>query len=69
MPKTQLLAVVLDWAGTVANEFRYKPGVANIYVIDREGRIIIHLTGPVTDVAEQELFHAIDRTIKQVPFG
>jgi hypothetical protein len=62
-------SVMLDWGGTVVNQFRYERGVANIYVIDRDGRILSHVTGPINHVAEQELFHTIDRTINHTTSG
>ena len=35
-------SVMLDWEGSVVKEFGYTKGVANIYVIDRSGRIVQH---------------------------
>jgi len=37
--------------------------VANIYLIDRRGRIVKQITGPISAAAEQELFKEIDRVI------
>src|SRR5271165_768738 len=56
-------SVMLDWDGSVAKRFAYEKGVANIYVIDRGGRIVKQLTGPVNDVALRELFSDIDGAI------
>ena len=58
---------MLDWGGSVVNRFGYERGVANIYVIDRRGRILKHVAGPVNDIAELELFQAIDRAITNSP--
>ena len=56
-------SVMLDWDGSVVKQFAYEKGVANIYVIDRGGRIGIQLTGSVNDEALRELFREIDRAI------
>lgn len=56
-------SVMLDWDGSVVKQFGYAKGVANIYVIDRSGRIVKQVAGPVTDAAEGEVTRAIDRTI------
>jgi hypothetical protein len=58
-------SVMLDWEGTVVKQFSYQKSVANIYLIDRDGRIVRQFTGPITDTAAQELFKEIDRTISE----
>ncbi len=58
-------SVMLDWGGAVVKEFGYTKGVANIYVIDRRGRIVEHVTGTVSDARSQELFKQIDRFISE----
>jgi hypothetical protein len=56
-------SVMLDWDGAVVKQFAYKKNVANIYVIDRGGRIVQRLTGPVRNEALRALFRAIDAAI------
>ncbi len=56
-------SVMLDWGGAVVKEFGYTKGVANIYVIDRHGRIVKQATGPCDDDAARELFTTIDRAV------
>jgi hypothetical protein len=56
-------SVLLDWSGSVVKQFDYAKGVANIYVIDRSGRILKHFNGPVTDDAMAELGRQIDQAI------
>ena len=56
-------SVMLDWGGSVVKQFDYQKGVANIYVIDHDGRIVKRITGPVSDAGEQELFREIDRVM------
>ena len=56
-------SVMLDWDGSVVKQFGYTKGVANLYVIDRRGRIVKEFSGPVTDAAERELTREIDRAL------
>lgn len=56
-------SVMLDWSGDVVRQFGFRAGVANLYVIDRGGRISKRITGPVSDAAMAELSRAIDRAI------
>ena len=56
-------SVMLDWDGSVVKQFAYEKGVANIYVIERSGRIAGQFTGPATDAAERELNLQIDRAV------
>jgi hypothetical protein len=58
-------SVLLDWGGSVVKQFAYEKGVANIYVIDRSGRIMKEFSGPVTDAAERELTREIDRALSK----
>jgi len=58
-------SVMLDWGGDVVKQFAYTKGVANIYLIDRGGRIVKHLSGPISDAGEQGLFREIDRVIAE----
>ncbi len=58
-------SVMLDWDGSVVKQFGYTKGVANLYVIDRRGRIVKEFSGPVTDAAERELTREIDRVISK----
>jgi cytochrome oxidase Cu insertion factor (SCO1/SenC/PrrC family) len=58
-------SVMLDWGGDVVKQFGYTKGVANIYLIDRDGRIVKQMTGPVSDAGAQELFKQVDRVISE----
>jgi N-acetylmuramic acid 6-phosphate (MurNAc-6-P) etherase len=55
---------MLDWEGSVVKEFGYTKGVANIYVIDRSGRIVQQVTGAMREAAARELFDQIDRVLE-----
>jgi hypothetical protein len=59
-------SVMLDWGGSVVKHFAYKKNVANIYVIDRGGRIVQRLTGAVRNEALRALFRAIDAAIADI---
>lgn len=56
-------SVMLDWDGALVKQFDYAKGVANVYVIDRRGRILKQVTGPASDEAMRELAQEIDRAI------
>lgn len=60
-------SVMLDWEGSVVRQFDYKKGVANVYVIDRHGRILKQLSGPVNHNAMRELTREIDRALAEAP--
>jgi len=53
--------VLLDWTGEVARAYTYQSGKANLVLIDRQGVILLRLTGPVTREGLQELYAQIDR--------
>jgi hypothetical protein len=56
-------SVMLDWDGAVVKQFAYEKNVANIYVIDRGGRIVKRATGAVSNEALEALFSEIDAAI------
>jgi hypothetical protein len=56
-------SVMLDWDGSVVKQFAYKKNVANIYVIDRGGRIVQRIMGAISNEALRTLFRAIDAAI------
>ncbi len=56
-------SVMLDWDGSVVRQFNYKKGVANVYVINRRGRILKHLSGVVNRTAMHQLTREIDRAL------
>jgi hypothetical protein len=54
-------SVMLDWNGDVAHKLRYLKGVANVYVINREGIVINRFSGRANTRALHELVRAIDQ--------
>ena len=60
-------SVMLDWEGSVVKEFGYTKGVANIYVIDRSGRIVQQVTGAMREAAARAF--RPDRPRARKPFA
>jgi hypothetical protein len=56
-------SVMLDWRGDVVKQFAPQKGVANIFVIDRNGRILRQFTGPVSDAAIREIQREVERAM------
>ncbi|HMV49475.1 MAG TPA: redoxin domain-containing protein [Blastocatellia bacterium] len=56
-------SVLLDWTGKVSKAYGYSGGKANLYVIDREGNIVLKLTGAATPAELQKVFAQIDRLL------
>lgn len=55
--------VLLDWTGSVAQSYGYRSGKANLYVIDREGQIVLKVVGPATPADLQKVCAQIDRIL------
>jgi hypothetical protein len=62
-------SVMLDWNGSVVRQFGYKAGVANLYVVDRQGRIGMWLSGAISDDGFRELTREIDQAIASTRIG
>jgi len=60
-------SVMLDWNGSVVDQFAPTKGLANIYVIDRQGRVVKRMTGPVSDAAMRDLSQAITQALADLP--
>ncbi len=58
-------SVLLDWGGDVVNRFAYKKGVPNVYVIDRDGRIVARASGEASDGAIAELAKEIEGAMRR----
>jgi hypothetical protein len=65
--KRRTYPVMLDWDGTVARGFNYHKDEANVFVIDRDGRITGHFTGATNEVALRALFVDVDRVLMKPP--
>jgi hypothetical protein len=60
--------VMLDWEGRVARGFRYQTDKANLFVIDREGRVAGQFAGTSNEAALKALFASVDLAVsKSIP--
>lgn len=55
--------VMLDWSGDVIEQFAPAKGVANIYLINREGRILRKFAGAISEAAIRELHREATRAM------
>lgn len=53
-------SVLLDWTGGVATAYGYQSGSANLILIDRQGRMVLRLTGQVSNDGLKQLYARID---------
>ena len=60
-------SVMLDWEGDVVKQFDYAKGVANLYIIDRRGRIVQQFSGVLTEDGLRAMTREIDRAIAKAP--
>ena len=58
--KDRAYPVMLDWEGPVARSFNCRKNEANVFVIDREGRMIGRFTGETNEIALRALFSDVD---------
>lgn len=56
-------SVLLDWTGKVSKAYGYSGGKANLYVIDRNGHIVMKITGAATPTELHNVFAQIDRML------
>jgi len=57
--------VMLDWEGLVARGFHYQQDKANLFVIDRDGRVTGHFTGATNEVVLRALFTGVDLALSK----
>ena len=57
--------VMMDWTGDVCAAFDYEAGVADIFVVDRAGRVVHRISGEATAEKLNACFAAIDRLNEQ----
>jgi len=62
--QTRQYPVMMDWSGDVCAKFKYQPGVANVFLIARDGSIVGRWTGTATHAAVSELSASLDRALK-----
>lgn len=56
-------SVLLDWKGDVSKAYGYESGKANLYVIDRNGQIILKIVGSANQTELDKVFAQIDRLL------
>jgi len=56
-------SVLLDWKGDVSQAYGYQNGRANLFLIDRQGRIVLRLHGAAEADSLGQLFTRIDRLL------
>lgn len=54
---------MLDWEGDVSRLYGYEKGKANIYVISKEGLIVMRRNGAASQEALEEAFKKIDELL------
>ncbi len=55
--------VLLDWTGKVSKAYGYSGGKANLYVIDRNGHIVLKIAGAANPAELHHVFAQIDRML------
>ena len=59
--KTMDYPVMLDWTGAVCRQFAYRNGAVNVFVLDRQGKILNRWAGPANEKSLRDLFAELDR--------
>jgi hypothetical protein len=59
--------VMLDWEGPVARGFHCQKDAANLFVIDRDGRVTSHFTGAAKEASLAALFAAVELARAKTP--
>ena len=55
---------MMDWTGEVCASFTYQPGVADIFVVDREGKVVHRISDAATEEKLQACYAVIDALLK-----
>lgn len=56
-------SVLLDWKGDVAKAYSYQGGQANLFLINRNGEIVLKMVGAANQNELSRLFGQIDRLL------
>jgi len=56
--------IMLDWSGAVPEALASHKNQANIYVLNRDGQILIHMSGIATEPALAKIFTMIDQLLR-----
>lgn len=58
-------SVLLDWKGDVAKAYQYEGRQANVFLVDRQGRIVYRTKGPANESELQKLYAQIDALLNE----
>lgn len=58
--------VLLDWTGDIAQSYRCKPSVANVFVIGTRGAILFEYHGEVSEEHLNTIYGILDKSVKRV---
>jgi hypothetical protein len=61
--RSQSYPVLMDWSGDVVKQFGYAPGEAEIYLLDRDGRILHRHRGEINPRAAEGVFGKIEQAL------
>jgi hypothetical protein len=64
--QTRQYPVMMDWSGEVCAKFNFQPGVANLFLIARDGSIVGRWTGTATHAAVSKLSASLDRALNSM---
>lgn len=59
--------VMMDWTGKAAKSFAYVPGMANVLVLNRQGRILFRTGGAAADKPLQEIYDVLTQALSLKP--
>lgn len=59
--------ILLDWSGEVVKAFAFEPGQANLFVLDRDGKILKRAAGAATADGVAEICTALESALAVVP--
>ncbi|WP_136077326.1 TlpA family protein disulfide reductase [Pontiella desulfatans] len=57
--------VMMDWTGATCEAFKYTAGVADIFIVDRNGLVVHRIRGEANEQKLKDCYAVIDRLIKE----
>jgi hypothetical protein len=57
--------VMLDWSGRVSKDYAYRGGEANLFLIDRQGRIVLVKSGAANAADLAQIYRTLDEMLQQ----
>lgn len=59
-------SVMLDWTGEVSKDYKTKPKVANIFVVDMTGTVLMRCEGKASKKELAEVFALLDEHVERI---